>query len=165
MKKSLFALAAMASLGLFAFGCGDGESGDACLTSLDCKTEDGYICHPKELTCQPNDGCGLKCDASLGQTCNTTNGQCVTGSAAENCHLNGDKCDEGFTCNQDNEGAWGCMPNDAKCPNKTVWNHSANGGKGGCVDEESEVQTCEDGSNDSCDVLPGGGKEKGSQDK
>ena len=144
MKKSLFALAAMASLGLFAFGCGDGESGDACLTSLDCKTEDGYICHPKELTCQPNDGCGLICDASLDQTCNKDNGKCVTGAAAENCHLNGDKCDEGFTCVQDDQGAWACMPDDQKCYNNTVWSSVAEM----CVDADSE--TCEHGLTTEC---------------
>lgn len=141
MKKSLFALAAMASLGLFAFGCGDGESGDSCVTSLDCKTEDGYICHPTEFTCQLNDGCGLKCDASQGLTCNKTNGKCVE-PAAETCQTTG--CPDKFTCVEDDQGAWACMPDDQKCYNNTVWSSVAEM----CVDADSE--SCEDGTNESC---------------
>lgn len=157
MKKSLFALAAMASLGLFSFGCGDGQDGDACFTALDCDAEQGLVCDTHDATCKKADACYTKkgkfCDA--GYKCQESNGECIVeGSAAETCHTNGDDCGEHATCVQDNEGAWGCMPEDAECVNGTVWNNSVTngkGGKGGCIPEEDEVQTCEDGSNESCD--------------
>ena len=143
MKKSLFALAAMASLGLFAFGCGDGESGDSCLTGC----AEGLACNAK-LECQEIDECyannGNKFCEDTGMTCNKDNGKCVTGAAAENCHLNGDKCPEGETCVQDDQGAWACMPDDQKCYNNTVWSSVAEM----CVDAGSE--SCEDGANESC---------------
>lgn len=151
MKKSLFALAAIASLGLFAVGCGDGEGGDACITDLDCNITDGFACNVHTATCQEIDACYQK-DSKFcveGYTCNPTNGECVLkGSDAEDCRSKG--CEETATCVEDNEGVWGCMPNDTKCTNNTVWNNSANGGKGGCIDEDSEVETCEDGSDLSC---------------
>jgi len=158
MKKSLFALAAMASLGLFSFGCGDGQDGDACLTSLDCNAEEGLVCDTHDATCKKADACYTKhakfCDA--GYKCQESNGECIVeGSAAETCHTNGNDCGNDATCVEDNEGAWGCMPNDATCPNNTVWNNSVTngkGGKGGCIAEDDEVQTCTDGANESCDV-------------
>ena len=158
MKKSLFALAAMASLGLFSFGCGDGQSGDACDSFLDCDASQGLVCDTNDGTCKEADACYNKqnkfCDKSKGYTCNTTNGECVSGAAADNCHLNNNDCGNDADCVEDNEGAWGCMPKDAECVNGTVWNNSVTNGKGekgGCIPEDDEVQTCEDGSNESCD--------------
>ena len=59
MKKSLFALAAIASLGLFAVGCGDGEEGAACVsTLLDCS--EGLVCNTYAGECQTPDACAAK---------------------------------------------------------------------------------------------------------
>lgn len=140
MKKSLFALAAMASLGLFAFGCGDGESGDSCLTGC----AEGLACNAK-LECQPIDDCyannGNKFCKDDGLVCQPSNGKCVE-PAAETCQTTG--CPDKFTCVEDDQGAWACMPDDQKCYNNTVWSSVAEM----CVDADSE--SCEDGANESC---------------
>lgn len=148
MKKSLFALAAMASLGLFSFGCGDGQDGDACFTALDCDAEQGLVCDTHDATCKKADACYTKkgkfCDQ--GYTCNPDNGECVvSGSSAENCHTKGDVCDEdGYTCVQDSLGAWACMPDDQECPNGTLWSSIAED----CVSED--LETCEHGLTAEC---------------
>lgn len=148
MKKSLFALAAIASLGLFAVGCGDGEEGAACVsTLLDCS--EGLVCNTYAGECQTPDACAAKkgyfCDPNT-QVCNETNGECVAkGSAAEDCRTKG--CGDGQTCVVDSEGAYGCLDDDKVCLNGTIWNSTLEK----CVADEGDYGECPDGSNESCD--------------
>lgn len=121
MKKSIWALSAIALLGFGLVGCG-GDEGDECTTDLDCDATAGLVCNTQSGVCQSgtSNACAGKCDDSSClpvYTCSGTVSMCVPTTAPS--------CTSDQILYQDGEGLLLCISNvdsddDALCGGGTV---------------------------------------------
>lgn len=121
MKKSIWALSAIALLGFGLVGCG-GDEGDECTSDLDCDATAGLVCNTQSGVCQSgtSNACGGTCDDSSCKSVYTCSGNvsvCVDSTTPS--------CTADQILYRDSDGLLLCISNveseqDALCGGSTI---------------------------------------------